>query len=316
MKKANYLLAIVSLVLMSAPSVVSEELVLTGDLLTHINNGVALEKSGKNSQAILEFEKAEKVDPNHQLVLFNLGQAYQLAGRNGDALKKYQKYLSLYPKGQYVPMIGNMVRVMQTQLLLTKGVSSKGQDNYLNEAIAPGACRWEAGRMPISVYVANGEGVDGYKTEYLELLKEAFKQWADASQGIVKIAYVDDEGHALIKCRWTASSKDLANPAEGGQAFVQKTLQGQAVAADVLICTKPSIQTNEVSMSQFMKHVCLHEVGHALGLTGHSSDSTDVMFSVVNFESVTGKLTERDKKTLLALYQLNSNTASESHVRK
>ncbi|MBZ0185329.1 MAG: matrixin family metalloprotease, partial [Candidatus Obscuribacterales bacterium] len=51
-----------------------------------------------------------------------------------------------------------------------------------------------------------------------------------------------------------------------------------------------------------MKKVCLHEVGHALGINGHSSDNHDIMFFSES-PSVWPALTKRDKLTIRLLYQ-------------
>jgi predicted Zn-dependent protease len=51
-----------------------------------------------------------------------------------------------------------------------------------------------------------------------------------------------------------------------------------------------------------MRTVCLHEIGHALGLFGHSTNNEDIMF-FCGTPSSTGALTERDRQTIGHLYQ-------------
>ena len=48
--------------------------------------------------------------------------------------------------------------------------------------------------------------------------------------------------------------------------------------------------------------IALHEIGHALGINGHSSDSKDIMFMSVDKNQTT--LSRRDVETLKALYKL------------
>src|SRR5579883_1729261 len=153
---------------------------LSDAVVNLVNSGVELAKKGKNKEAIAEFEKAEKLQPKDELVLFNLGQAYQMSGRNADALKCYKNYLGAYPKGKYVPLIANMIRVMQTQITMSRGTSSAGLDNYLSEATAIGACHWFDDQLPVKVFIADGKGVDGFKPEYGSFLKEAFEKWTKA----------------------------------------------------------------------------------------------------------------------------------------
>jgi predicted Zn-dependent protease len=51
-----------------------------------------------------------------------------------------------------------------------------------------------------------------------------------------------------------------------------------------------------------IRSVSLHEVGHALGLTGHSRHPTDVMFFSESLVDDKRELSARDRKTLVRLY--------------
>jgi predicted Zn-dependent protease len=46
---------------------------------------------------------------------------------------------------------------------------------------------------------------------------------------------------------------------------------------------------------------CLHEVGHALGIDGHSADVNDVMYFSESAKHM-GTLTRRDMVTIIRLY--------------
>src|SRR5262249_48931115 len=54
-----------------------------------------------------------------------------------------------------------------------------------------------------------------------------------------------------------------------------------------------------------MKKTCLHELGHALGLQGHSTNNHDIMFYSVS-PTVWPVLSKRDKATLLGIYGMYS----------
>src|SRR5262249_32317709 len=51
-----------------------------------------------------------------------------------------------------------------------------------------------------------------------------------------------------------------------------------------------------------VEKICLHEMGHALGMNGHSPNSRDVMYSSANLDDKP-VLSERDKNTIRKLYQ-------------
>jgi len=48
--------------------------------------------------------------------------------------------------------------------------------------------------------------------------------------------------------------------------------------------------------------ICLHEVGHTLGLNGHSANPKDVMFYSMNSDNPITALSARDKSTMARLY--------------
>lgn len=265
----------------------------------HSGLGAALTKVGKNAEAVEELKKASSLLPKDQQSLVFLGQAYQLSGRSAEALETYKKYLSLFPQGQYAQQVNMMLKTLEFEVARMKGVSSKGQDNYLNEAMAPGGGKWM--NMPVKVFIASGDGVEDYKPEYVDILKNAFKEWADASGGKLSFAYVDNQKDSGINCRWSANPKDLMNPQEGGQALAARDLQGRIIKVEMLILTKNPLMPVAFT-DKYVKHVCLHEIGHSLGLAGHSSQPGDIMFAAANFEAASGVISDRDKKTISALY--------------
>jgi tetratricopeptide (TPR) repeat protein len=272
------------------------------DFVKHLNAGVGFAKSGKMPDAISELKKAAAIKPNDPLLLMNLGQSYQVSGKNIEALEQYKKYLSLYPKGQYVPQITAMFKAMQNQVMLSGGKTSQGQDNYLSEALAPGGGRWDPSQMPLTVFIDSGKNVKGFKDEFPDIFKRAFTDWSDASQGKISVSYVESADKARIICKWTDNVKDLANPAEGGQALVKMGPGHSIFSADItLLCSGPNVPA-DIAPDNYMRHICLHEIGHALGLGGHSSQPGDIMFSVMNYDSNEKNLSDRDKKTMLDLY--------------
>jgi tetratricopeptide (TPR) repeat protein len=275
----------------------------------HTGCGVALAKLGRNAEALAEFEKAHSTMPNDAQNLVQIAQMSALCGRNNEAVEYYKLYLSLYPTGQYAQMMRTNLSILQQEVgRASGGVSSQGQDNYLSDITTHyrnrlhiDSARWE--QMPITVFIPNGTGVEGYRSQYLFDLAEAFTAWANATQGRVKIQFVKDPSAAVIKCKWTANPSDLQTPEEGGHAITGQTPQGVIKQADVVILTRNLQQPGTALNENALKFICLHEVGHALGLAGHSTQPGDIMFFGTNADVGNAPvLSDRDKKTLLMMY--------------
>ncbi len=187
--------------------------------------------------------------------------------------------------------------VLQTGLVKTDGTSSsKGKDNYLDEAIKDGAARWKSEKMPILVFVKPGTGLNGYKDNFDGILKQSFAQWSDVSGGKVAFKFTTDPSQASISCAWT-DSNDTIDRSEEGLALPKVSDMGELQGVEILMLTDFPEQS-EGTTDDHVRGICLHEVGHALGLD-HSSQPGDVMFGGA---SSVAALSERDKKTLFSLY--------------
>lgn len=276
--------------------------------------GTCLLAAGQPESSLEELRKVEAVMPNHEVLLVNLAQAYRYLGQNEQSLEKYKKVLKLYPSSVHAPMIKDSVNMLELEMVRTKGASvSKGQDSYLEEAVAMGAARWRQSLMPVTVFIDSGNGTKGYRSEFSDLLKQAFVSWADATEGKLSFKFVSSSDDALIACEWTDSPNKFANPAEDGQALPMIDRDGNMQKCKVLILTTDRKGKNESFSDAHMLDVCLHEVGHAIGLFGHSGDQKDIMFSVFSV-SPRGVLSKRDKKTILELYNAPDSLIADHPV--
>ncbi|MBI1271630.1 matrixin family metalloprotease [bacterium] len=179
------------------------------------------------------------------------------------------------------------------------------KDNYLGNIAEEGLTRWEAENMPIKIFIEKSSSVKGFDQSYPTILENAFKSWADKSQGKLKINFSDSVEEAHIVCRWTDDRNDLMSQKEGGNTVVVPTEEGIA-SVDMKILTLPAPNADSISPN-YMGRVCLHEAGHALGLTGHSPERADVMFATV-YTSDPAVLTDRDTNSLNELYSMDEET--------
>ena len=189
------------------------------------------------------------------------------------------------------------------------GVSSA--NNYLADITQQGSFTWPLNQMPLRVYIEDGAGTPGYRDTYQEYVRRAFNEWQVISNSKLTWTEVSSPSDANIVCSWTADARPKGNGVEAGET--RTTIQrspffpdGQIVSAHVMVLT--NLFGRSFSNADIYK-TCLHEVGHALGLQGHSGTTSDIMYPVLN-ASQTPYLKARDQNTILSLYAQNIERSS------
>lgn len=177
-------------------------------------------------------------------------------------------------------------------------------DDYLSNAGSNGQFfRWSA--FPVRVCIMSGVEAIGYRDSFYKLLMDSFTDWSQASQGRLAFVLEPNPSRAQIICNWTGDPEKIIEQGrvvEGG--LTKLSAQVQTNGAVQITGAQMTLLTNRKgsSISDYdMKKVCLHEVGHALGINGHSNDNHDIMFFTES-PTVQPNLSRRDKSTISRLY--------------
>jgi tetratricopeptide (TPR) repeat protein len=146
---------------------------------------------------------------------------------------------------------------------------------------------------PITVYVPNPDVPENIRQAYIDDVDYALDQWSGIAEGQLKFNRVDSED-ADIRICWTDNLPSGEADPLGEASLVQFDSGGFYVNVSILMRGIPSTLA---SMHNEIRSVILHELGHAIGLWGHSRDSNDVMY----FRTKASYPTRKDKETLLKL---------------
>lgn len=279
----------------------------------HHTYAIALAKTGQSSTAIQELQTAISLNSNLAPSWETLGGLYQTTGQLDKAIETYKGFLSRFPTDRDAKKIAGLVSGLETERLKQQaaygiaGIPPSDHDYYV-EVTRDGVFRWSPQQMPLKVYITSGDGIGGYRPQFGDILKQAFASWSQASGGLITFSLVDSPDQAQIVCLWTNDPTKFKNIAESGHAVLDTTRNG-LVKGTITILTVPLVEQLPLTDNR-MRRGCLHEIGHALGLGGHSSNPDDAMFYSMDMDDKWKDLSPRDANTIVRLYSKTPATSS------
>jgi tetratricopeptide (TPR) repeat protein len=300
----------------------------------HHQWAIALVKAGRPTEAIDHFKTAITLNPQQAASWLSLGGAYQAAGDTPDAINAYNDFVTHFPQDRDVSKVRQLITLLRKEANNNSAVSPPpvnltnqatstpdlldkpkdrsnpspslygtggGADDYYKEMIRAGVLRWPATQMPLRVWIDDGSKATGYRPVFTAILKQAFADWSDASNGKIKVTFVPDVLKANIICRWSDQPEKFKNSAEAGESRLYSDRYGIA-KGELSILTVPTSSTLPITDNR-LRAIVLHEVGHLVGMTGHTSDPRDIMFYSAAAGDSWRDLSARDKATIARLYR-------------
>lgn len=307
----------------------------------HHNLGLALAKLGDTAQGIEQLKLATQLKPELVEAWLTLAGLQQAAGQMQEAIDTYDTYLKRAQEQNRVDATSSIARRLRDELaaelkresdfrhetdelkcgneseiqshspqspsasaMLQVPAQTAAMDDYLPLMTNPSVKRWSAARMPLRVFVGDAPWLPQFKHWRDDILLGAFEDWQKAANGKVRFVFVNDPKSADIECYFQPNRNggSSAQSVEAGEANMSLDTDGVTlVHGKITLITTPLSPILPLTDNR-MRLMCLHEIGHALGLAGHTTNPDDIMFYSTTFKDEWRELSGRDARTIQRLY--------------
>lgn len=286
--------------------------------------GVRLYEKGRFAEAAACFTDALEQNPQNPKIYYNRAVANEMVDRQ-QALRDWRRFLELAvtdPKWKSeVTRIQERLQTLEEMpalpaTLQPAAYAAKAGDYYEQIAEESLGLRWTG--FPVRVFVGSPP------KDWQPATQEALDDWTR----VFPLRLVNAKEDADIVLSWVSLPKNSGGSQPSGSE--QDWIHSEKERGRLIERQKTSLITLDISRHWSEDEMCatvLHELGHALGIKGHSDSFKDVMFpeeqevlteskggqdlrhfsrsgpsGVISTRGVTKKLTPRDINTLIRLY--------------
>jgi tetratricopeptide (TPR) repeat protein len=269
----------------------------------HANLAYVLRRSGNPERAIVEGEKALNFDPSIQSTMYTVGIAYQDVGRFDDAISWLKRYIAAETDD---------IRRRKAEEFMQELIDDKSKLNpaanakpdYLEQSRANDEVhQWPKEQLPIKFYISPSKNTIGYRPVFRSFVVRALDTWFQASGKKISYVIVDDPKKADVKLKFVSDELPMQenNRSRQKAGLTVFDTNEKLLSSKVRIRTVCGFDTSRLIEDGQCATVCMHEVGHALGL-GHSTSAGDVMYFGSSSKQP-GIPSVRDRATIHRIYQ-------------
>lgn len=193
-------------------------------------------------------------------------------------------------------------------------------ENYIEQApIDKGILRWDSAQFPLRIAIIDDSGIE-IPQYYKDEIIKAFEQW-QASTKFITFATTESERNANIVVKIKPLPDDVCTNkvCKYVVGYTTPNYRGETLHKMEIILYSKDPYGNFFSDKELYNTI-LHEIGHALGIMGHSYSSEDLMYMATDstdafyapYRSSFQYLSAKDINTIKLLYKLEPTICNAS----
>jgi predicted Zn-dependent protease/Tfp pilus assembly protein PilF len=287
--------------------------------------GLKLYSQGDYLSAARYFLEASAQGPENPNAHYYLADSYLKLNRLAEAQAEYQKILAMAPNSQAARLSRTGLSNLRGYLNNVNGDrwwnaggsgpgAKKDQysgellqgEDYLDQITEGGKrVRWALSKMPLKVYIEQTPvGIRNFQPAFVSQVRKGLDVWVGVLGHQLTYVLVNDRESADIRVSWTNTIDTQGHNGDGGTAYTAG-LMTPRIRDERIESMNVQIATFDIhgkaQTADIIYAVAIHELGHSLGLLGHSQDPKDIMYA--DNQNVV-QPSRRDMNTLRRLYTL------------
>ena len=186
-------------------------------------------------------------------------------------------------------------------------------NHYLARAITGGKIiRWNPETFPLTVYIEHKTDLPEY---FYQEVKSAFSDWQKGTKGYINFKIIDSPKNADIRCYFPKNDNEAEDFANKFGGITHSEVQNNILKYMTITFSTKYKGTNKYYNKNIIRSVALHEIGHALGILGHSVNPKDIMYP--SSSALKNSLSTGDISTIKLIYSIvpdisNKNFSQEA----